>query len=70
MTPLSFDPVEIYVGANTRIGDVPIRTTSLGVRLTNHLFRVGLEALAPHAEANGSRVRASISHELTDLIRY
>ena len=68
VTPLSFDPVEIYVGANTRIGDVPIRTTPLGVRLTNQLFRVGLEALAPHAVANGSRVSASISHELTDLI--
>ena len=68
VTPLSFDPVEIYVGANTRITDVPIRTTPLGVRLTDHLFRVGLEALAPHAIANGSRVSASISQELTDLI--
>ena len=68
VTPLSFDPVEIYVGANTRIGDVPIRTTPLAVRLTNHLFRVGLEALAPNVVANGSKVRASISDELTDLI--
>ncbi|MGH8567749.1 MAG: hypothetical protein ACREXU_06950, partial [Gammaproteobacteria bacterium] len=33
-TPLGFDPVEIFVGANTRIADMPIRTTSLGVRLT------------------------------------
>ena len=68
VTPQSFDPVEIYVGANTRIADVPIRTTPLGVRLTNHLFRVGLEALAPFAVADGSRVHAGISDELTRLV--
>ena len=68
VTPQSFDPVEIYVAANTRIADVPIRTTPLGVRLTNHLFRVGLEALAPFAVADGSRVRAGISDELTRLV--
>lgn len=67
-TPLGFDPVDIYVGANTHIADMPVRTTSIGVRLTNHLFRVGLEALVPNAQVSGSRASVSIGRELTDMI--
>ncbi|MEO8061947.1 MAG: alkaline phosphatase family protein [Pseudomonadota bacterium] len=67
-TPLGQDPVDIYVGANTQIADVPVRVTSLGVRLTNHLFRVGLEALVPQAEVHGSRAQVSLGRELTEMI--
>ncbi len=67
-TPLGLDPVEIFVGANTRIADVPIRTTSLGVRLTNHLFRVGLEALMLDVSVSGSTARFALGRELTELL--
>lgn len=67
-TPLGFDPVEIFVGANTRIADIPIRTTSLGVRLTNHLFRVGLVALMLDVSVSGSTARLALGRELTELL--
>lgn len=67
-TPIGPDPVHIHLGANTLISEVPIRTTALGVRLTNHLFRVGLEALVPHAQVSGSQLQLSLSKELTDLL--
>jgi hypothetical protein len=67
-TPLGFDPVEIFVGANTRIADVPIRTTSLGVRLTDHLFRVGLEALMLDVSVSGSTARLALGRELTEML--
>lgn len=47
---------------------MPIRTTSLGVRLTNHLFRVGLEALVLDASVSGSKARVSLGRELTELV--
>ena len=56
VTPLGPDPVEIYIEANVRIADVPIRLTLLNVRLTNHLFRVALEALVPRAVVNGDKL--------------
>lgn len=67
-TPLGFDPVDIYLGAVTRIADVPIRTTPLAVRLTNHLFRLGLEALMLDVSVSGSTARLSLGKELTEML--
>ncbi len=68
VTPIGPHPVEIYIAAQTRIGDVPIRRTPLTVRLTDHLFRVGLDALVPKAEIDGDTLRLSIGPEMTELI--
>ena len=57
VTPIGPDPVEIYITAQTRLGDMPIRITPLNVRLTNHLFRVGLEALVPQAVVDWDNAR-------------
>lgn len=67
VTPLGPDPVVIHIAAYARIADAPIHTTPLTVRLTNHLFRVGLEALVPQAVVNGDELRLSIGQEIADL---
>jgi len=68
VTPIGPDPVEIEITADVFLGDVPIRTTPLGVRLANNLFRVGLEALVPNAEVSGSTARVSIGREIAELL--
>jgi phospholipase C len=67
VTPLGPDPVEVHIEADVRIGDVPIRTTALNVRLTNHLFRVALEALMPQAVMEGDTLTVSIGKEVAEL---
>jgi phospholipase C len=67
-TPIGPDPVEIEITADVSLGDVPIRTTPLAVRLANHLFRVALEALVPNAEVDGSTARVSIGREIAELL--
>ncbi len=68
VTPIGPDPIEIEITADVFLGDVPIRTTPLGVRLANHIFRVGLEALVPNAEVSGSTARVSIGREIAELL--
>jgi prepilin-type processing-associated H-X9-DG protein len=68
VTPLGPDPVEIYIAAHVKLGEVPIRTTPLTVRLTNHLFRVGFEALVPQAVVEWDRLFVSIGPEIAELI--
>jgi len=68
VTPIGPDPVEIYIEAQTRIGDVPIRTTPLTVRLTDHLFRVGLDALVPKAVVDGGTLYVSMGPEMAELL--
>jgi phospholipase C len=68
VTPIGPDPVEIEIAAYTRLDDVPIRTTPFTVRLADHLFRVGLEALVPQAEVDGSRARVAIGSEIAELV--
>ena len=68
VTPVGPDPVEIAISAHVRLGDVPIRTTPFTVRLANHLFRVGLEALVPDARVDGSTLRVSIGKEIAEMI--
>ena len=68
VTPIGPDPVEIEITADVFLGDVPIRTTPLAVRLANHIFRVGLEALVPDAEVDGSTARVSIGREIAELM--
>jgi phospholipase C len=68
VTPIGPDPVEVEITADVFLGDVPIRTTPLAVRLANHLFRVGLEALVPNAEVDGSTARVSIGPEIAELL--
>ena len=68
VTPIGPDPVEIEIAAYTRLGDVPIRTTPFTVRLANHLFRVGLEALVPQAEVDGARARVAIGAEIAEMV--
>jgi phospholipase C len=68
VTPIGPDPVEIEIAAYARLGDVPIRTTPFTVRLANHLFRVGLEALVPQAVVDGSRARVAIGSEIAELV--
>jgi phospholipase C len=68
VTPIGPDPVEIGVAAYVRIADVPIRTTPLSVRLTNHLFRVALEALVPRAVVDWDTLSVSIGPEIADLL--
>ena len=67
VTPIGPDPVEIEITASARLGDVPIRTTPLSVRLANHLFRIALEALVPNAQVDGSTLRVSIGTEIAEL---
>lgn len=67
VTPLGPDPVKISIAAHVGIADVPIRTTPLNVRLTNHLFRVALEALVPRAVVTWDRLFVSIGPEIADL---
>lgn len=68
VTPLGPDPVEIGIAAYVKIADVPIRTTPMSVRLTNHLFRVALEALVPQAVVEWDTLFVSIGPEVADLI--
>jgi Phosphoesterase family len=68
VTPVGPDPVEIYITAQTKLGDVPIRATPLNVRLTDHLFRVGLEALVPQAAVDWDTVYISIGPEIAEMI--
>lgn len=68
VTPTGPDPIEIGVAAYVRIADVPIRTTSLAVRLTNHIFRVALEALVPRAAVDWDTLSVSIGPEIADLV--
>ena len=68
VTPIGPDPVEIEIAAYTRLADVPIRMTPFTVRLANHLFRVGLEALVPQAEVDGSRAHVAIGSEIAELV--
>lgn len=68
VTPIGPDPVEIEITAETSLGEVPIRTTPLAVRLANHIFRVGLEALVPDAQVSGSTARVSIGKEIAELV--
>lgn len=68
VTPIGPDPVEIRIAAQTRVGDVPITITPLSVRLTDHLFRVGLDALVPNAVIEGDELRLSLGTEVADII--
>lgn len=68
VTPIGPHPIEIHIAAQTRIGDVPINITPLNVRLTDHLFRVGLEALVPKAVVDGDKLRLSIGAEIAEVI--
>jgi phospholipase C len=68
VTPIGPHPVQIEIAAYTRLGDVPMRTTPFTVRLANHLFRVGLEALVPQAEVAGSRARVAIGAEIAEMV--
>jgi phospholipase C len=68
VTPLGPDPVEIRLAAHVRIADVPIRVTPLTVRLTDHLFRVALEALVPRVTVNWDKLIVSIGPEIADML--
>ncbi len=68
VTPIGPDPVEIYITAHVRLGDMPIRLTPLNVRLTNHLFRVGLEALVPQAVVDWDTLHVSIGPEIAEMV--
>ena len=61
------EPVDISIAAYVRIANVPIRTTPIGVRLANHLFRVALEALTPQAGVVNNRLEVSIGPEIAEL---
>ena len=67
-TPLGPDPVEIYITAQTRVAEAPIRTTPLTVRLANHLFRVGLEALVPQAVIDWDTFHFAIGPEIAEMV--
>ena len=66
VTPVGPWPVEIYLAAEAALALQPFRTQSIGTRLFNSIFRVGLEAIVPIVYIEGSTLKISLGKELAE----
>ena len=66
VTPVGPEPVQIYLAAQATLALQSFRTQSIGTRLFNSIFRVGLEALVPIVYIQGSTLSISLGKELSE----
>jgi len=64
VTPTGGEPAMMHVEAHAFLTRVPFRTRAITTRLFDHLFRVVLEALVPHAVIEGSTLKVGIGEEI------
>jgi phospholipase C len=66
VTSIGPEPVMIKLAAQATLALQPFRVQTIGTRLFNSIFRVGLEAIVPDAHIEGSTLKISLGKELAE----